>query len=150
MEKEQVIQEIKDIFEKLSVALSDVEVQKQGEIVVYNIITPESGMMIGRGGEHLRALNYLLSLILSQKHGKQIKFNLDINNYRQNEVNEMMAEVRKIADEVLRTKEAKELKPMTSYERLMVHNLLTDDIRIETESTGEGKDRRIVIKYSEI
>lgn len=150
MEQERITQEIKELFEKLSVSLSDIEVKKQGEIVVYNIITPESGMMIGRGGEHLRALNYLISLMLSQKNSQSFRFNLDINNYRQNEINEMMAEVRRVADEVLRTKEDKELGPMTSYERLMVHNLLTDDVRIETESTGEGKERRIVIKYCNI
>ena len=88
--------------------------------------------------------------MLSRKVGSQIRFNLDINNYRQNEINEMMAEVRKVADNVLRSKIDQELRPMTSYERLIVHNLLTDDIRIETESVGEGKERRIVVKYTEL
>jgi spoIIIJ-associated protein len=150
MEKEQIIQEINELFEKLSVPISSVDVQKQGDMCVYNIVTPDSGMMIGRNGEHLQALNHVVSLMVSRKSKAQVRFNLDVNNYRQNELNEMKAEVRKTADDVLKSKVSQELRPMTSYERLVVHNLLTDDIEVETESVGEGKERRIVIKYMEL
>ena len=150
MQKEQILQEINDLFGKLSVSVSNIEVQKQGDIDVYNIITPDSGMMIGRGGEHLQAFNYLVSLMLSHKAGDRVRLNIDINNYRQNEMDELMVSVRKTADDVLKSKVSQELQPMTSYERLVVHNLLTDDIQIETESVGEGKERRITIKYIEL
>ena len=150
MEKEQIIQEIKDLFEKLSVSISDIEVNTQGNMHVYNIITTDSGIVIGRDGEHLKALSYLLSLMVSRKNDAQVRFNLDVNNYKQNEMNEMMSEVRKVADAVLKSKISQELQPMSSYERLLAHNLLTDDVEIETESIGEGKERRIVVKYSEL
>ena len=150
MKREQIIEEIKTLFEKMSVPVSDIETETQGEMSVYNIVTPESRMVIGRGGEHLRALNYIVSLMLSRKHDAHVRLNFDVNNYRKNELDKMRVEVRSVADKVLRSKIDQELQPMSSYERLVVHNLLTDEVQIETHSVGEGKDRRIIIKYSEV
>ncbi len=150
MTQEETIALIKDFFAKLDVHVIDVEIVKQGDIIVYNVRTNDSGRAIGKRGEHIDAYHHLLSLIIKQKTKSEAKFNIDINGYKQDEMNQLIAEVRKTVEEVVKTKKTIELRPMNSYERLLIHNMFGDDIRIETSSIGEGKERRVVIKYSQI
>ena len=150
MQKEEIIALIKDFLAKLGVSITDIEVVKQGDIVVFNVVTPDGRKAIGRDGEHLDALHHLISLIIKKNTKDEARFNLDVNGYKQSEMNELIAEVRKVVEEVTKTKKTIELRPMNSYERLLIHNMFSDDIRIETTSIGEGKERRIVIKYSVI
>ena len=150
MKKEDVISTIKEFFNKLGVHILDVKVIEKGDIIVYNVETNDSARAIGRQGEHLEALHHLIGLALKKMHKDDVHFNLDINGFKQSEMNELIAEVRKVVEEVLKTKKEVALRPMTSYERLLIHNMFSDDIRIETSSAGEGKDRHVVIKYSVI
>lgn len=150
MDTETIIKIIEQFLEQLSIEATNIGVEKQGELVVFNIETPESELLIGKDGENLRSMGYLLGHIVSQKAGYHTKFNIDVNGYRKKEIDNLKAEAAKIADEVRMSKVDSELRPMSSFERMVVHNMFTDDSEIETESVGEDSMRRIVLRAKSV
>jgi len=150
MQNDEIIKTIKDFFEKLNISIIDVKEIVSGDIVVYNVLTNDSRSAIGKNGEHLDALHHLLSLMFAKNGDKDFHFNLDVNGHKQTKMNELMFEVHDVAKEVIKFKKDIALRPMTSYERLIVHNMFSGSIQIETKSEGEAKDRHIVLSYMHI
>ena len=145
-----IIAIIKEVLAKMNVAVTSVDVGEQGGLVMFNIVTPDSGMLIGKEGEHLKAFNYILGHIISKKAQNSMHVHIDVNGYKQAANNSIIAEARKVADEVLHTKKSIDLRPMGAYERRIIHNLFSDNINITTKSAGDDENRHIVVAYSEI
>lgn len=137
---------IEEFLGRLSVPVTDIEVDSEGDLVVFNIVTSESGLLIGKEGENIRAIGYLLGHIASHKAGHYTKFNIDVNGYRKQEREKVLSEAAHVAGMVRTSKIDTELRPMTPFERMLVHNMFTSDSEIETESVGEGDMRRIVLR----
>jgi spoIIIJ-associated protein len=78
---------------------------------------------------------------------KKAVFIVDINNYQTKKLDEFKEGLNTSADRVRLFKEPVELSPMTSYERMIVHSTFSDDPEIKTESEGEGRFRRVVLKH---
>ncbi len=150
MNTETIKKTIHDTLSKLHVSVDEVSVEKNGELVMFTVQSPEGHILIGKDNETMDALNYLIGLIVSKAAGQHVRVNIDVNGHKQNALNALMAEARKVADEVKKTKESIPLRPMTAYERLIIHNMFSDDIQIETTSAGEGEERHIVLAYSAI
>ena len=125
-----------------------IEIMEKDRGCAINIETEMSGLLIGRGGENLDALQHLLRLILVSEAGEFFPVLVDVSGYRALREKDLMAEAKTIAEKVLETGELIELEPMSSYERRLVHLALQDIEGIETDSMGVGAERRVVIKKS--
>lgn len=112
----------------------------------YNIVGDEDfGRLIGRRGENLRSLGYLLNLMVGRRLGQPCRVTLDIAGYRQRRTDQITELAETFAEEVRETKEPVTLESMSAYERRLVHVALADDEEVRTYSIGEGEERRVVI-----
>ena len=116
---------------------------------VFVVKSKDSGMLIGPQGETLRSLNFLLKRIVTNtlKLEKDPIFSIDVNDYRDATLRQLEHKARMLADRAVSFKTTVELDPMSSYERMFVHALFTDNPNIKTESIGEGKERHLTLKW---
>ena len=118
---------------------------------VFVIKSADSGMLIGPQGETLRSLNFLLKRMVTStlKLESDPVFSIDINDYRDATLRQLEHKAKMMADRAVSFKTTVELEPMSSYERMFVHALFTDNPNIKTESVGMGKERHLTIRYVE-
>ncbi|GAB4116727.1 MAG: KH domain-containing protein [Roseiflexaceae bacterium] len=102
-------------------------------------------LMIGRRGETLRSLQFMVNLLVSRHVQKWPQVVVDVGNYRQRRQESLEGLARRMADRVRQTGRPLMLEPMGAYERRIVHLTLRSDATVYTESTGEGQNRKIVI-----
>ena len=103
------------------------------------------GLMIGRRGETLRSLQFLLNTIVNRTSGRWPHIVVDVGNYRQRRQESLEGLARRMAEQVRATRRPMPLEPMQPYDRRIIHMALRDDETVYTESTGEGENRRIII-----
>lgn len=151
-EKEQetsIIQEtIRELVDKLGFVCEieiGTEPQTEEEARVFNIKTAESSFLIGQYGSNLQSLQHIARILVRQKLAGKTKFMLDVNSYQQEKNVSLGKFAQSMAEQALREKRAIALRPMSPYERRIVHMELSINPRIKTESIGEGTERKIVI-----
>lgn len=110
------------------------------------IETEETGLLIGRHGECINSLQLLLGVMLYKKFGKWVRVILDVGDYRKMREDSLKEMVERIAGEVEGTGVPVVLPYLSPLERRFVHLLLTENAKVTSESTGEGKERRVTIK----
>ena len=103
------------------------------------------GLLIGRRGETLRSLQFMVNLLVSRKVQKWPQVVVDVGNYRQRRQESLEGLARRMAERVRQSNRPLMLEPMGAYERRIVHLALRSDPTVYTESTGEGENRKIVI-----
>ncbi len=151
MEKQSKIIEllIKQILEKIGIA-GRVDILKSEEYPQFIIRTQEAGLLIGENGQHLIAFKHLLKKIADNEFRKnnveKIPFLLDVNNYQAKKIEELRNLARMSAQRVRYFKKEVEMRPMTSYERRIIHSTLAEYLDIETKSSGEDPNRKVIIK----
>ena len=148
-----MMQEIQNYIEKilnlLEVEYEDISIDiSDSSSYVCNISSKDSRFLIGRDGENLKALNYITKRAISQKNPDQkVHILLDVNGYQEEKIKKIKAIAHMMAERSRFFKSAVELDPMNSFERHVIHEYIQDMNDLETESTGTGRDRRVVIKY---
>ncbi len=103
------------------------------------------GVLIGRRGETLGSLQYLLNLMVTRKLGDGNYFTVDIEGYRRRREQQLSTLATRTAETVKRTKRPTTLEPMPPNERRIIHLTLSEDRYVETDSVGEGEERRVSI-----
>ena len=103
------------------------------------------GLLIGRRGETLRSLQFMLNLLVSRKVQKWPQVVVDVGNYRQRRQESLEGLARRMAERVRQSGRPLTLEPMGAYERRIVHLALRSDPTVYTESSGEGENRKVVI-----
>jgi spoIIIJ-associated protein len=103
------------------------------------------GLLIGRRGETLRSLQFMVNLLVSRKVQKWPQVVVDVGNYRQRRQESLEGLARRMAERVRQSGRSLTLEPMGAYERRIVHLALRADPTVYTESTGEGENRKVVI-----
>src|SRR2546428_9909148 len=106
---------------------------------------PDLGVVIGRHGENLIALQQLMSLITSRRVGHTVYVGGDIEGYRARREQQLREIAKRVAGRVRATNQAVTLEPMLAYERRIVHLALQDDHDVRTESGGIDPNRRVVV-----
>jgi len=119
--------------------------QAEGAIRVFNVKIDESSFLIGQYGSNLQSLQHIARILVRQKMPERINFILDVNSYQQEKNLSLGKLAHNIAEQVLREKRAITLRPMSSYERRIVHMELSGNPQIKTESIGEGAERKVII-----
>jgi len=122
-------------------------VATEGKTVVVNYQDDDVAMLIGRGGEVLDSLQHIMRIMLSERLKEAgADLVLDIAGYRSKRASALAKRAKDLAYQVLTTGIKETLPAMSSYERMIVHTACSNIADIETESTGNGRDRRVVIK----
>ncbi len=128
---------------------ANLEVRVREKNIDIKIFSNNNSILIGKDGKNLESLQNILRQILLSNVESDFRVNLDIENYREKKVSNLERTAKRIAREVARTKVEAKLEPMNSYERRIVHNALTNNKYVYTESIGEEPNRCVVIKLKE-
>ena len=105
----------------------------------------EMGVLIGKRGQTLDSLQYLVSLVVNKGEDEYIRVKVDTENYRQRRKETLENLAKNIAYKVKRTKRPVSLEPMNPYERRIIHSALQNDKYVTTHSEGEEPFRRVVV-----
>jgi spoIIIJ-associated protein len=114
------------------------EMQNEAGNLVLQIYTEESRRVIGRNGETLEAIQFLLNRLLQSKDKDAPKVIVDCEHYRSMREDRIVQRVRELADRVRITGRSLQLEPMNSYERRIVHNAFKDDPDVATWSPSDS------------
>lgn len=128
---------------------TEISVSTEGEEenITCNLITAEdSSFLIGQYGMNLQALQHLIRLIVRKKTDDKVKFVLDVNSYRQQKNEAVISLAKAAVEQALSENRSIVMRPMSAYERRLVHMELSQDNRVVTESIGEGESRKVVVK----
>jgi len=107
----------------------------------------DAALIIGRRGETLRSLQYIVNLMIQRKLGKRDQLvSLDVEGYIEKKLNNLFQLSKKMETRVLKTKKNVSLEPMSSFDRRYVHRYFSDHKKIISESEDFGRDRHIVLK----
>lgn len=118
--------------------------QENGNMDI-DIEGPDMGILIGKRGQTLDALQYLISLFVNKKSESYIRVKLDTENYRARRKDTLENLAKNIAFKVKRTRRPFTLEPMNPYERRIIHSALQNDKYVTTHSEGEEPFRRVVV-----
>ncbi len=113
-------------------------------------INENLGLLIGRRGETLAALQLLVSLIVGHRTKHRMRITIDAENYRERREDNLRSLALRVAQQVRNYRRAIALEAMPPNERRIVHMALADSKDISTESTGEGEERRVVISLKRV
>ena len=136
---------------KLAVGGMGVTIETTGtieeDIIRITINSERNPILIGKNGRTLQALNELDRLAVSNKFRHRYRILLDVGGYKEDKYSRVAYIAKKTANEVLRSHVDVRLDPMTPDERRVVHNTLNGMNHIKTESSGEGVNRAVTVKY---
>ena len=122
-----------------------IEEQAFEESPMLNIVTEDSGRLIGRKGQTLAALQFVLNRLLYQEDDHAQRITLDVGGYRAAARDELIRKAKAAAEKVRRWGDVIELEPMNAFDRRLVHRALRDDPDIETHSIEvEGSDLKVI------
>ena len=142
---------IEEFLSNMKVSFVSVEVDEEtiSKQPRFKIQTKEQHALIGQNGENFSAFNHIIKKIIGKKLklGEEVRFVIDVNNYQEGMVKEIETKAKILAERSRSFKVDVEMDPMTSYERMIAHSILDGMADIKTESKGEGRSRRVVIKY---
>ena len=106
----------------------------------------DAGLLIGRRGETLQALQFVVNMLLSRQQGERSMVTVDVEQYRERRHQSLRLLANRTADRVASSDRPITLEPMSAADRRIIHMSLSDHRRVGTESTGEGQDRRVTIR----
>lgn len=132
-----------ELLQKMGVD-ADLEIRDE-EPVTLNVIGEDLGILIGRRGETLSAVQFVLNQMLNHKTGQWLGVVVDAEDYRVRREDQLRGLARRMADRARYYRQAVTLDPMPPNERRIVHLALADHPQVGTHSVGEGEDRRVVI-----
>ena len=150
--KSEVIEYIKEIVQNIGNALVSkitTKVSDTYDVLNVSIYSDVNPILIGKDGKNLSAIQTIIKQSIFKRFNRNVKVTVDIANYKNKKIRNLKYEVSKIAKEVLNSKVEAHLDPMNSYERRIVHTLVSEFNNLETISEGEEPNRYVVIKYKE-
>lgn len=143
---DKAVEFLNSVFDAMGISV-DVETklnEEEKELEV-NLTGGEMGILIGKRGQTLDSLQYLVSLVVNKKTDEYLRVKLDTENYRARRKETLETLAKNIAYKVKRTKRSVALEPMNPYERRIIHSALQNDKYVFTRSGGEEPFRHVVI-----
>lgn len=136
---------ITDILNSMNLK-ANVEVQELENAVLIKITGDNLGILIGRRGETLDSLQYLVGLVVNKHSDTYKKVTIDIEGYRDRREDSLIRLANRLATKARQTKKTVTLEPMPANERRIIHSVLQDNRSVSTYSTGDDPYRKIIIK----
>lgn len=127
----------------------DIESRTEGNMIKFNILCSQEsdiGIIIGKRGETLDSIQYIVNLVTNRNADTYIRVILDCNQYRSKRERSLQKLARRLADKAVQTGRDIKLEPMNPYERRIIHTYLQNDEKVNTFSQGNEPNRRVIIK----
>ena len=140
---------ITEITKEMGITVN-LEVRRREDNITIKIFSDHNALLIVKNGNTIEALQTIVRQIIYNETNNYIGVVLDVENYKDKKVKNIEYLAKKVAREVAKTKVEATLDSMNSYERRIVHSILSEDKYVYTESTGEEPNRCVVIKPKEI
>ncbi|MBQ2614716.1 MAG: KH domain-containing protein [Clostridia bacterium] len=135
----------KELIHKMGLSDAEVAVVNGGESVDVTVSGSRMGLLIGKRGDTLDAVQYLTSLYVNKEKNSYIKVNVDTEGYRAKREETLVRLAKGLERRVLRDKKAVTLEPMSPNERRIIHSALQNSSRVKTYSVGEEPSRKVVV-----
>lgn len=150
--KDDLIEYLKEYINTITSALNlqtDLTIKFDDDILKIHIDSDNNSILIGKDGRMLNSMQVILKQTIKNQIDMNIKVYLDIADYKEKQNKEIEDLARKIAEEVENTKVAVKLDSMNSYQRRLVHNVISEYKNLTTKSEGEEPNRYVVVKYND-
>ena len=135
-----------EVFHAMNMVVAlDVKYDEENRNLVIDLSGDEMGILIGKRGQTLDSLQYLVSLVVNRETEDYVRVKVDTEDYRQRRKETLENLAKNIAYKVKRTKRPVSLEPMNPYERRVIHSALQNDRYVTTHSEGEEPFRRVVV-----
>ncbi|MNH88908.1 R3H domain protein [compost metagenome] len=135
---------LQDIFKTMQISIT-IDQHKDKEGAIFNMSGSELGMLIGKRGQTLDALQYLVNIVANRYSVSHLRIILDAENFRERRKKTLQDLASRLANRVIKSKKEVILEPMNSQERKIIHAELQDHPVVKTFSKGEEPNRRVVI-----
>lgn len=135
---------LKSVFQAMNLEVK-VTINVHEDMMDVELSGDEMGILIGKRGQTLDSLQYLLSLVVNKESESYVKVKVDTENYRQRRRETLEGLAKNIAFKVKRTKRSVSLEPMNPFERRVIHSALQNDRYVTTKSEGEEPYRHVVV-----
>ena len=139
---------IKEITELMGIKVN-LEVRRRENTITFTMFSDNNSILIGKNGRTIQSFQNILRQMVDQRINEKYKIIIDVENYKEKKLITIERLAKKVAREVKKTKIETKLDPMNSYERRAVHNVLSNNKYVYTESEGEEPNRYVVIKPKE-
>ncbi|MDE6891443.1 MAG: protein jag [Lachnospiraceae bacterium] len=137
---------LKDVFDAMNLAVNmDIKYDEDSRHLNIDLSGEEMGILIGKRGQTLDSLQYLVSLVVNKGAEEYVRVKVDTEDYRKRRKETLENLAKNIAYKVKRTKRSVSLEPMNPYERRIIHSALQNDKYVTTHSEGEEPFRRVVV-----
>ncbi len=134
------------VFEAMNLPVTiEISYDEEEKEMSINLVGDDMGILIGKRGQTLDSLQYLVSMVLNKGNEGYLRVKLDTENYRARRKETLETLAKNIAYKVKRTKRSVSLEPMNPYERRIIHAALQNDKYVTTRSEGEDPFRHVVI-----
>ncbi|MCL2719467.1 MAG: protein jag [Lachnospiraceae bacterium] len=135
-----------DVFNAMKMAVKvDINLDEKGRDLSIDLSGEDMGVLIGKRGQTLDSLQYLISLIVNKESEEYVRVKVDTENYRKRRKETLENLAKNIAFKVKRSRRPVSLEPMNPYERRIIHSILQGDKFVTTHSEGEEPFRRVVV-----
>ncbi|MDI6799432.1 MAG: RNA-binding cell elongation regulator Jag/EloR [Actinomycetota bacterium] len=125
---------------------AEVDCEETEGVLKYSISGDDLGIIIGRRGSTLQALQLILSIVENKDEENKRFISLDIEEYRARLETSLASLAERMAEKAVREARPVSLRPMSAFERKIIHESLHDDPRVKTESDGVDPERRVIIR----
>ena len=139
-----VVEFLDKVFKAMNLTVK-INVDVKDDSVDIDLVGDDMGVLIGKRGQTLDSLQYLVSLVVNKKSDKYLRVKLDTENYRERRKETLENLAKNIAFKVKRTKRPVSLEPMNPYERRVIHSALQNDRYVTTKSEGDEPYRHVVV-----
>jgi len=126
-----------------------VDVVDRGDEILAEISGGDAGRLIGKGGRTLAALEFLANAVVNKGDAEPIRVVIDVGGYKRRRDERLRQTAQRAIARVRKAGHAVELEPMSAAERRIVHMVVADEGDVVSESTGEGRARRVVIQSAD-
>ena len=147
-EREQVIENALDFLQEVFAAMQievKIRVEDSEDGCLFDLSGKGLGILIGKHGQALDSLQYLLNLAVNRKLEDKIYFTLDVEDYRRRRAETVTKLAKSVAERAIKTRKEVKLEPMSRHERKIIHMTLQDNNRVETHSAGEEPYRYVIV-----
>lgn len=143
---------VKEYLEKIiflmNISINDIKISLNEDTINVEISTNSGNLLIGRAGQCINALEYIVQLMLNKNLNTRVKVSIDTENYRQKQKEKLKTIANKAIEYVKRTKKIYRFYPMSAKERKFIHMYLKDIGGFDVFSEGEGIKRKVVVKLA--
>lgn len=137
---------LENVFKAMNLEVGiDINFVEAERTIDINLSGDEMGLLIGKRGQTIDSLQYLVSLVVNKESEDYLRIKLDTENYRERRKATLEELAKNIAYKVKRTKRSVSLEPMNPYERRIIHSALQNDKYVTTKSEGEEPYRHIIV-----